>query len=122
MSLGSALDQRDRRSPLSKNTERTQRAHNPERIREITHRTQWSTAVFSENTSVFTLLASLILKEYEETTIDHGRIQQNTSEYAVLARESFLTGTTKENPMRAPPPSHSSALRHVEIGVSMGTD
>jgi hypothetical protein len=73
------------------------------------------------NTSVFSLLASLILKEYEETTIDHERIQQNTSEYAVLARESFLTGTTKET-MRAPPPSHSSALRHVEIGVSADAD
>jgi len=75
MGLGSALDQRDRRSPLSKNTERTQRAYNPERIRGITHRTQWDAAVFSENTSVFSLLASLILKGYEETTIDHERIQ-----------------------------------------------
>lgn len=101
MSLGSAIDQRDRRFPLSKNTERIQGAYNPERIREITHRTQWDAAVFSENTSVFTLLASLILKEYEGTTIDHERIQQNTSEYAVLARESFLTRPTRK-PMRAP--------------------
>jgi hypothetical protein len=54
------------------------------------------------NTSVFFLLASLILKEYEETTIDHERIQQNTSEYAVLARESFLTGTIKETPCERP--------------------